>query len=273
MIKIEYSVASSVGRVRDNNEDNFFADGTVLADFSGEPIYTSGTAEGSGLYAVCDGMGGAEYGEVASEIAVQTLGKYYKQSQSGDGFDKLCNLYVDEANAKICAKIENIGGLRMGTTLAILAVGGDAAKVYNIGDSRVYLLRDGKLTQVSKDHTQMRRMIELGILTPEKAKTHPERHKLTQHLGIFSNEMIIEPFVSSKISLENGDVFLLCSDGLTDMLEDVEIERIIAQNKTAEQAAQTLLNTALANGGKDNTTIITVRIEASKEGFWKKILS
>jgi protein phosphatase len=272
MTRIYYAAASSAGKVRGNNEDNFYAGDKTLSDCKGEPVLISGGADGFGIYAVCDGMGGAEYGEVASGIAVKELEKYRKRMKQGNSAENVCRAYVDGANDKICAEIKARDGVRMGTTLALLSVNGDKASVCNIGDSRVYMRRYGGLEQLSADHTQMRRMIDNGILTPEQAKIHADRHKLTQHLGIFPHEMVIEPYISDSIGLKNGDVFLLCSDGLTDMLEDEAIEKIISQNTEPRQAAAELISAALENGGKDNVTVIVVKVKIQSEGFWKRIL-
>ena len=264
MPNINSVAASNVGNVRNDNEDNFFINGKTL------DISIKGTAivedkSDGGLYAVCDGMGGEASGEIASAIAVNTLHEYYlKTLAQKSSFNEVVSLYSDEANARMCAEILENDGKRMGTTFAVLYIENNIAYIYNIGDSRVYLLRDSKLKQLSQDHTQIRRFLEMGILTAEKARTHPERHKLTQHLGIFPEEMVIEPFVAKPVNIKDGDIFLLCSDGLTDMLDDKEIEDIMEQMKNPHEIAEKLVEAALTNGGKDNVTVIISMISEPK---------
>ena len=248
--------ASNVGNVRDNNEDNFFLNGKTL-DTSIKGTSITVDKSDSGLFAVCDGMGGETSGEIASAIAVDTLNDFYKQAlEQKASFIDMLSSYSDEANARICAEIDKNDGRRMGTTFVMLYINDGFAHVYNVGDSRAYLLRDNTLKQVSQDHTQIRRLIEMNILTAEKAKTHPERHKLTQHLGIFSEEMIIEPFSAEPIAVARDDVFLLCSDGLSDMLDDKEIEAIMTQQQDIQVMAEKLVEAALSKGGKDNITVV-----------------
>jgi protein phosphatase len=257
MAGISAAAVSHVGKVRGNNEDNFFVNGQVLS--AGVSAVTD--ESDGGIYAVCDGMGGEEHGEIAAAIAVDTLGKYYRQLKERGGlFENLIVLYTDEANARICAETEQKGGRRMGTTFAVLFAQNNTACICNIGDSRIYLFRDGSLVQLSQDHTQLQRLIEMGIITPEKAKTHPERHILTQHLGVFPDEMVIEPFTAAPREIKKGDVFLLCSDGLTDMLEDAGIGRLISRHPAPRDAAEALIEAALEKGGKDNVTVVVVKM-------------
>jgi len=257
--------ASNVGNVRENNEDNFFLNGKTLDTSITGTAITSDQVD-SGLFAVCDGMGGEEHGETAAVIAVDTLNEYYHQIlEENTSFDEWLELYADEANARICAEIEKNGGKRMGTTFAVLYIQDQTAYISNIGDSRAYLFRNHQLTQLSKDHTQIRRLLDMGILTAEHAKTHPDRHKLTQHLGIFPDEMVIEAFAAEPMQIEGEDVFLLCSDGLTDMLEDQEIETILRQYASPQDTALELIAAALQSGGKDNVTVVVVKVCDLKE--------
>ena len=253
--------ASHVGNVRPNNEDNFFLNGKVYFPKS-DTSYITDESTG-GLYAVCDGMGGDAHGELASKIAVTTLSEFFEEIyNSKDSFDKAIARYTESANARICEIIEQ-NGQRMGTTLALLYLRDEHAIAANIGDSRVYyfkknFLRENQLIQLSKDHNQIRQLIELGVITREDAKTHPARHTLTQHLGIFSHEMIVEPFISLPVKLKRGDIFLLCSDGLTDMLENDEITSIMSAHSELQKTAEMLIDAALRNGGHDNVTVVLV---------------
>ena len=261
MISIHAVAASNVGNVRGNNEDNFFINGKTLQAVIPETVYISDESS-RGLYAVCDGMGGEENGELASEIAVNTLREYYwKPFEKGTDLVENVNQYTEEANARICVEIEKNGGQRMGSTFSALYIRDGLAHAFNVGDSRVYMFRNNQLTQLSQDHTQVRGLVDMGIVSAEQARTHPGRHTLTQHLGIFPSEMVIEPYAARPLEIENGDVFLLCSDGLTDMLEDDEIANIMGQNPYPRGTAESLIAAALKNGGKDNVTVIAAKVK------------
>lgn len=270
MNTIKYTSAVSVdkGLIRNNNEDNFYFNGTYLyADERDKSsTFSSNPSNELQIYGVFDGMGGEALGEEASLIAAQVINKTHKKLVASD-----CNIEreilasVEDANTKICKKIVESGEKRIGATFSTLVIENDRATVFNVGDSRVYLLREGKLEQISVDDTTAQRLVNMGVLTPEKAKTHKDRHKLTQHLGIFKDEMIIEPHISKEIDIKKGDKFLLCSDGLTDMLIDEEISKILNQNKTCEELSKELVKAALKNGGKDNVTTIVVKAETEKK--------
>lgn len=248
------TVVSGVGNVRQANQDNFYLNGR----FSGEVwetrrIMLQDETEGEGFYAVADGMGGESSGEQSALIAVSSLDRL-DRSLGVPGVIE----YLQARNADICHWMLQNGGVRSGTTFVGLNIRGGTAEMVNIGDSRAYLLRKGSLSQLSVDHTAIRPMVEAGILSAEKARRHPDRHKLSQHLGIFPDEMLIEPY-SAVCELRDGDLFLLCSDGLYDMLEDSAILDILQSREDLTQAAAALYDAAMAAGGKDNTTILLVR--------------
>ena len=156
--------------------------------------------------------------------------------------------------------IKGNGGKRIGSTFAGVSINRDNANVTNIGDSRVYHFRNGVLKKISRDHTPIQQMIDHGVLTAETARTHPDRHTLTQHIGISPLEMVIEPY-SMYIQIEKNDMFLICSDGLTDMLDDSIIKEVIDSSDSLEVAAEALYEKSIQNGGKDNITIVLVQIQ------------
>lgn len=271
MIQITAAAITHVGKVRENNEDNYFVNGRyrVDTDIFNEVYETCGRGD-KHLFSVCDGMGGEAYGELASLIAVRTLKKFVNKKISECIHD-----YVNHANKLICSEIEKNDGARIGSTVALLYIDETGAYGYNIGDSRIYLMRDGCLTQLSKDHTQAQSMVDMGLLEPEKMNSHKGKHKLTQHLGIFSDELIIQPYTAEPIAVKNNDIFILCSDGLTDMMDNAEIESIAGRNESPKDIADTLVGVALAKGGKDNTTVVIVKVdsvsEARSKPFWSKL--
>ena len=266
-IKFTAVAHSDKGKIRANNEDNFYFNGIHLnAENRDERNYFSDNPAGADLiYGVFDGMGGEDLGEEASLIVAETVKKYHnriKKHQSANDDNTFLRV-VEEANSRICDKMVETGERRIGTTFAAISIKDDKAKVYNVGDSRVYLFRNNKLRQISVDDTTAQRLINMGVLTKEKAKTHEDRHKLTQHLGIYKDEMIVEPHISNEIVIKKGDCFLLCSDGLTDMVEDEKISEIIKKSKNCKIAARKLVEEALANGGRDNVTVVMISANSS----------
>ena len=256
MFRIECSAITYIGLVRENNEDNYYINGKYKADSS---VDTEGFVDkqqrDSYLYAVCDGMGGESFGELASMIAVESLAEY----QSTD-IKRTIREYIQKANKLICGEIVKNNGIRSGTTLALLYICDNKAISYNIGDSRIYLQRNEDLYLLSEDHTEAQRLVKMGIIKPEEAGSHKSRNKLTQHFGIFPDEMVIEPFVSEEVGLRKNDIFLLCSDGLTDMVSDDDIADILSlEGKDTTDMVKKLASKTQENGSKDNVTIIVIK--------------
>lgn len=255
MLLISSAVASDIGKVRERNEDNFYLCGRIRSREESAGVFCKDdTGRDTYLYAVCDGMGGELCGDLASEIAVKALDRFK------DDFDLSAESYFEYANETVCREIRRQGG-RMGTTFAGLWINDEKARVYNVGDSRIYLFRNGQLMQLSEDHTQAQLMYKQGLISREEVKTHPFRNRLTQHIGIFPEELELVPHAVVNIRLQPGDRFLLCSDGLTDMLGDDEIRTLIAEGETPSAIAGALLRSALENGGRDNITALAVSVE------------
>lgn len=220
------------------------------------------TADAS-LFVVCDGMGGESYGEEASLIAVSGLSAVEDRliHSSKQDFAELMQSYLLMVNQEICNRIRTHHGLRMGTTFSSLLIRHRTARCINLGDSRIYLYRRDKLRQLTVDQTQAQKLADLGLISQSEVKTHPEHNRLVQHLGIFPNEYNLEPALSPEIELAVGDCFLLCSDGLTDMLSDETIRKILSTSKDIKLAAEDLVQKAIIAGGKDNITVILLRID------------
>ncbi len=262
-MRLDAAVICHVGKVRQNNEDNFYLQGSLRQMLEESVVSAQWQGEASRcLFAVADGMGGEENGEVASLVTVQSLrpcvlGQVQQTAEQSIAF----------ANELLCDEMRQKKGRRMGSTLAALYVDEGKAVSCNVGDSRVYLLRNGNLQQLSKDHTRVRQMVEMGIITPEEARTHKSRHMITQNIGIFPEEMIIQPDFTEPVTLQRGDRFLLCSDGLTDMLTDQEISAILKRDQNVSELAAGLTEEALAKGGKDNVTVLVIEAEEKKKGI------
>lgn len=261
-MKLNSYAICAPGFIRIENQDNLYINGIFRENITDNSDFAhANKSDNNGLYAVADGMGGEKFGELAALVTVQEM-KNIKFSDENQGMAE----YLIKRNTAICNLIKENNGSRIGSTFAGLYINKGDADIVNIGDSRVYLFRDWELTQLSQDHTITQQMINIGVLTKEAAATRSDRHKLTQHLGIFPHEMVIEPYFT-KTDVKTGDIFLLCSDGLTDMLSDINIKDILIGSASIKTKAESLYAEALEKGGKDNITIILV--EVKKKGLFK----
>lgn len=239
------------GAVRRENQDNLIFCGR-WRNTPDDVLFTASARAQEGLFAVCDGMGGEQFGAEASLLAARALA-----GVAAEEFARSSGLLLEQVNGALCALMEQRQA-RIGTTFAGLWVCGGRAGAVNLGDSRVYRLRAGTLERLSRDHTHVQRLLDMGALTPQQVAMHPGRHRLTQHLGIFPEELVIQPQDTGPFSLLPGDRFLLCSDGLTDMLGEPEIAALLAQSAGLAQAADGLYRGAMARGGRDNITVLLV---------------
>ncbi len=252
---------SNVGKKRGNNEDNFYLSG-VTVDSAND--ITAKFSDSSKLAtAVFDGMGGEAAGEKASQIAAVTFGEKLSEIINSDFSESVITSTIESANQKVCDEIRKMGK-RMGCTYVSLGFSNNTIHIANVGDSRAYLLRDGKLHCISKDHTVSQSMVDSGVISYEDSQKIKEKHMLTQHIGIFPDEMVLEPYFKSFEAKEN-DVVLLCSDGLTDMLSDSEIQAVLQQQTNPEEATNFLVEKALENGGKDNVTVIVAKVSVKED--------
>lgn len=259
-MRFSSAVVCGPGKIRAENQDNYYLDGMYRSDPSDADIQRlQSSIRGGAVYAVADGMGGEKHGEHASLLAVRSAWEIDVRR----GRDELMR-YLLARNDELCRFIAGNGGVRSGSTFVGLCLCGRTADVVSIGDSRAYLLRGGFLTQLTQDHTAVRQMVELGAVSPDAARRHPDRHKLTQYLGIFPDEMVIEPDLI-PVEARPGDVFLLCSDGLYDMVEDAGIQKILTSGGDLPEKASALFSAAMDAGGKDNITVLLVHAEEGEE--------
>lgn len=245
------------GHIRRNNEDNAYLNGHYRKD--DRVFFWEYNVELSNnlIAAVFDGMGGEEYGEVASRLAAETMDQMLKERHSGT----IMEAFLTSANRKI---LQFAGKRNVGTTYAALVVENNKISFQNVGDSRGYLYRNGQLKQMTKDHNMVQELLECGVLSKEQAVRHPDRHAIYQFLGMLEEEgeeVLPEPHQSEIISAKAGDQYLLCTDGLTGIAELEEIEKILSLNIEGNEKADRLLNLALDHGGKDDVTLLlfTVR--------------
>lgn len=251
-MQIEAYARTDCGPVRDNNED------ALLLDID------------NGIFIVADGMGGHAAGEVASWMAVETVHqvmmglhdpdetRLVRDVDSGDPADIMrerLRYAMNQASIQIRrtsdARPETRG---MGTTVVMLVLDGDQAHLAHVGDSRAYLFRDDRIVRLTRDHTVVQQEIDAGRLTPELARVLPHRNFLTQSVGFHGT---VEPDTSTRV-LSAGDLFVLCSDGLTDPLDDNAIADLI-RGTPPDALADTLAERAIAGGGEDNVTVVVVK--------------
>ena len=250
-------VRSDVGNVRSNNEDNFYICGKYRTDVNDNNSKAQcRVTDRRALFSVCDGMGGVEFGEIASLIAVSNM----RNAKKAD-FYKISGEDVQSINKQVGdIGLEKCSG-RMGSTLSNLYIDNGSAIACNLGDSRTYLFRDNTLTKLSEDHDEATRLVNMGIITPEQALTDNRRHQLTQFLGMLEDEVIPEPYYSEEITIKDGDRFLICSDGVSDMLLDNELADLLNESLSAQDMADKLVDEALKRGSKDNCTALIVDVK------------
>ena len=248
--RVKFVARSEIGHARENNEDKF--------DFY-EPDEEPLLAARGSVYLVCDGMGGHNAGQIASELAAkQFLHAYYHLGGAAQEAARHAVLQAHHYIAEMASKIPSRYG--MGTTLTALILKQDEGILAHVGDSRCYRLREGVFEQLSRDHTLVARLVEQGIITPEQARYHPQRNVIRQAVGVADPSEPLEPDIET-FPLQAGDLYLLCSDGLTDMVDDAEIEAVLREEPPT-RAAWRLVDRALANGGRDNITVVLVRVVA-----------
>ena len=254
---IGYAVLCHKGFVRAKNQDNFWCANVFLENENdGLSKLTEGTVNASDFpaFAVFDGMGGEQQGEMAAYIAAKHFDSLLQNEKNEDTKKFLLDACAG-INTKICEYQEENHIRQMGTTGAVLMCGQEEVFICNLGDSRIYKYSKKKLTQISHDHIS-------EITTGKKPP-------LTQNLGIPESEFIIEPY-TAKAAYNNGDRYLLCSDGLTDMVSQDEIAAVFSQKISVAKTAQTLMNMALENGGADNITIIICEVSKAAKTAEKK---
>jgi protein phosphatase len=247
---LSYFGLSDRGRVRPQNEDNWTADPE------------------QGLFVVADGMGGAFAGALASKAVVETLPALVRQSLGTmDGLPRLrarreMKKVIATLSTQLRRQTQNEPGMAgMGSTVMCVLVRGDRVLVAHMGDSRAYRLRAGRLKQLTRDHSVVQLLLDAGEIKPEEAATHPARGRLTRNVGMEG-----EPLPETRLSkLKPGDLLLLCTDGLTGMLSDRQIGKILNEAAPLETRCQNLVDAANQAGGKDNVTVLLLSVDGGKK--------
>jgi serine/threonine protein phosphatase PrpC len=232
-LRVESGALTHVGKVRSNNEDSLLA------------------REEDGLWVVADGMGGHEGGEWASAKIVEELGDAVLPPDFGQACEAIAQA-IHAANAAIFRQAER-RGKQMGSTVVALYVQGSRFVVFWVGDSRAYLMRNGQLLRISRDHSQVQQMLDRGLISAEEAAGHPMGHVLARAVGVVET-MELD---SREGEIEPGDTFLLCSDGLHGFVPEAEIARLLGRG-LPDRSSEQLVETTLQHGAPDNVTVITV---------------
>ncbi|HET6508828.1 MAG TPA: Stp1/IreP family PP2C-type Ser/Thr phosphatase [Baekduia sp.] len=234
----DHAARTDTGRARQANEDSYWVR--------------------SPLFVLADGMGGAQAGEVASKTAVDVFAEQGGLPDGPGTYEERLAALVERANVQVHERAlsdEQFAG--MGTTLTVAYVGEDDLAIAHVGDSRFYVLREGKLSQLTDDHSLVGELVRRGQISAEEAEDHPQRSIITRALGI-EDEVVVDHF---SWPVRDGDVFLLCSDGLTGMVPDARVAEIVAGAPDLSNAATRLVAAANEAGGRDNITVILFRVE------------
>ena len=232
---------TNIGRRRDMNQDYMFSSETSVGALPN-------------LFIVADGMGGHNAGEYASKFTVEKVVSVIRESSVEEPVAvikealKIANAILLEESDRDMAKHG------MGTTVVAATVIGEKLCVANVGDSRLYVINQEEITQITRDHSLVEEMIRLGEMNKSEAKEHPDKNIITRAVGV-AKDLAVDFF---EVGLKSGDIVLLCSDGLTNMIEDDEIKRIVLSQRDIVERAEKLVETANENGGKDNITVVLI---------------
>lgn len=239
-----YFAASDTGRVREQNEDFSFATDQPVGGLDN-------------LFVVCDGMGGHNAGEYASEGAVRLMLDAVRVStRAADPYEVL-GRSIEAANREIHRRsVDDPSKAGMGTTLVAATIQSGVLYAANVGDSRLYVHDRRELSQVTRDHSYVEEMVRKGLLSPEEARYHRDRNKITRAVGVL-DEVRIDFF---DVEVTSGTQILLCSDGLTGMLEDGQIAGVLSSGVDVRERGETLIRMANENGGRDNITVVLVEL-------------
>jgi serine/threonine protein phosphatase PrpC len=258
-VKIEYASVTHIGVKRDHNEDSCFPDPEgAFAPVSPEVLDVKGQ-----LFIVADGMGGMAAGEVASRMAIETiLTEYYSTANQVPPLENLTSA-IKTTNFGIFNHSSSAGSLQgMGTTVTALVLQDGRAHIAHVGDSRAYLHREGSLKLLTNDHSWVAEQVRSGVLTLDQAKSHEYRHVLTRALGTHPHVEVDR----ISLSLVPGDVLLLCTDGLTSLVQDDQIANTLASNDNPRALCEALVTQANQAGGEDNITVVLIQYGARQPG-------
>ncbi|MGC9223588.1 MAG: PP2C family protein-serine/threonine phosphatase [Terracidiphilus sp.] len=254
MLDVQFGQASDFGKVRTNNEDSC---GSFV------PASRQQARSHGFLFVVADGVGGLDLGEIASATAVRVLTDGFAKAQPGSLLASLMPRLIERANTAVhdLALTPEHHGQKMATTVVACALRYDQAVVSHVGDSRCYLVRNGLARQITQDHTLVNEQRKMGLISADEIAASDSRHVLIRSVG---TEMFVSPDINS-LTIQPGDVFVLCTDGLHDEMKETEIAAIASQKKDAAEIARELVARGVEIDGGDNTTALVIRIRTVEQ--------
>lgn len=241
-LKVSVAGLTDTGRIRKNNEDSFLI---------------KRLNDNSVLCVVADGMGGQEYGEVASRIVVQTFHQETSRLAGDNNIMQWLHNTVENAQSEVLRQLDQLNPENgMGSTLVAGVFADDRCYLANVGDSRAYLLRGNNMQRLTKDHSLMEIMLDKGLIQPDEAYSHPRRGEITRFIGQ-KNDLEVD---IDQQSIQSGDILLFCSDGLWEMVRDKDMESLLKYKRDPVKAVQALIKQANLSGGVDNITAVVVQV-------------
>jgi serine/threonine protein phosphatase PrpC len=250
---------TDMGKVRANNEDAFLISNLADAGAAAAPIELSTfeAGEHAVLLAVSDGMGGADAGEVASALVIESLRRAMVEAEGKLDWNEATKQAVERANREVWSAARAPGRKGMGATVTAVCVQGDHAHIAEVGDSRAYLLRNARIRQVTRDQSFVQYLVDAGALKPEEAATYPMKNVVLQAMGQRPDVQV----ALGRLELRRGDKLLLCSDGLSGKVKSEEMLAQVQQAPSLEAACRALVDLANEHGGDDNITVILARVD------------
>lgn len=232
---------TDIGRRREINQDYMFTSETAVGNLPN-------------LFLVADGMGGHKAGDYASRFTVEKIIEFISRSGEKEPVALMKEAVTDANTMLLHEANEDTLKSGMGTTIVAATIDGEKLYTANVGDSRLYVINHEEITQITRDHSLVAEMVRLGEMNKEEAKEHPDKNIITRAIGVLP-EVAVDFF---ETNLKSGDTVLMCSDGLTNMIEDEEIKRIVLGQRDIVEKAEKLVETANLNGGRDNITVVLV---------------
>jgi len=256
-----HCVAATKTGARENNQDNYFINGTYNQQLHEDCFNEIVCNTENALFAVSDGMGGERFGDAASYTISKHIGEIYNKTTHVNPVD--VQIALERANEEMQTRMEQERLGQIGSTVVTLLIVDEKVYISNLGDSPAFLYRNGKLTQITHDHTEGQAMLEAGVLSIDQLKVHPSKNRLTRFIGMLSDGFLFESEQYEPIFPTENDVFLLCSDGVSGVLSSDEIEVLMGGQSVASNAAEEIVNEAIKHGSRDNSTAIVIKISSN----------
>lgn len=256
------AVSTNMGSMGNENQDNFYLNGEYCEQEKESHVSYSVDFKDNGVFAVADGLDDQNFGNFASFKAMELL--HNTVSEKKEDIDEEIDSYVKNINGILCKKSSETG-LKTGAAFVLLSLKKNKARIYNVGDSRCYLFRDGELKKLSKDHTLASELAEMNALTAEEAESNSGKNVLTQHLGLSQDEILISAYKSEPVETKKGDKFFLCSAAVSKVLNDEELAKLLLEDASCKRLANNIVFSAMDKNSGENLTAMVVKIDDVKK--------